>query len=100
MTDLEIKVLNMIPHGMENPVQIRTIQEQTGQSERDVKDMIDTLVKVYEYPIVGLRRRPYGYYIATTKDELDIGLAPYRKQIRTEQERLGKLLELRERLEV
>ena len=100
MTDIEIKVYNQIPKGYLNPKmpkKIRDIMQETGLSERDIKDAVRDLNTIHGKCIVGLRRPPYGYYEAQTLAELNMGLAPYKQQIITEQENIKVLMENAER---
>lgn len=103
MTAIEIMVYNQIPKGYLNPNQprkIRDIKLSTGFSDREIKDTIRDLNTIHGKCIVGLRRPPYGYFEAQTLAELNMGLAPYKRQVITEQENIKVLMENAEREEL
>ncbi|AYM03670.1 DNA replication protein [Levilactobacillus yiduensis] len=78
---IEHDVLNAIPIGGESPASTDDIGKLTGLTIRAVRESISNLVNVYGVPIVALRGRNNGVFIATTEEERQIGIAGYKHQI-------------------
>lgn len=94
MTSLEAQILSTLPLGynvMVPPKKIKDLATLFNTSERAVYKAIESLIFNFDYPIVGLRYFPQGYFIATTENEFYECTAAYKKQISTEQKRLIKL---------
>lgn len=96
MIEQEISVLNYILNrcSYENPVRGRQIRKDLNLSERDFKMVIESLRVNFGHPIVGLKSKPFGYYIPKNEDERQAGIAPYRRQILTEQKNLGAVMKI------
>ena len=96
MIEQEISVLNYIVNrcSYENPVRGRQIRKDLNLSERDFKTVIESLRVNFGHPIVGLKSKPFGYYIPKTEDERQVGIAPYRQQILTEQKNLVAVMQI------
>jgi len=75
----EKKVLELIPRS-ERRLPIADLSKLTGIQERYLYDIIGRL-RSYGIPVLASRNRyEYGYYIATSQDELSEGIAPYKRQ--------------------
>ena len=96
MIEQEISVLNYILNrcSYENPVRGRQIRKDLNLSERDFKMVIESLRVNFGHPIVGLKSKPFGYYRPKNEDERQAGIAPYRRQILTEQKNLVAVMQI------
>ena len=54
--------------------------------------IIETLRVDFKHPIVAKKTRPSGYYLPRNEEERQAGLAPYRRQILTEQKNLAAVM--------
>lgn len=91
MDELETSVFNYINNNgtFEKPAQSKNIRRDYNLSERRLKMIVESLRMNFGHPIVALKTKPYGYYIPRNEEERQAGLAPYRRQILTEQKNLS-----------
>lgn len=96
MNELEIRVLNMIINcaTFDLPIQASEIRLETGLSKRKVEEIIESLRVNFGHPIVAKKTKPNGYYLPRSEEERQAGLAPYRRQILTEQKNLAAVMEV------
>ncbi len=94
MTTIEIKVLNAIKNGVsfDLPIQASEIRQSLGLSKRMLEEIIESLRVNFRQPIVAKKNRPSGYYLPKTEEERLTGLAPYKRQILTEQKNLAAIM--------
>ena len=90
MSEMEIRVLNMIMYcaTFDLPIQASEIRIETGLSKRRLEEVIESLRVNFGHPIV----KPNGYYLPRSEEERQAGLAPYRRQILTEQKNLAAVM--------
>lgn len=90
MTDIEIKVYNKILKGTyEKPIPSRDIFGKLKLSERQFKDVVESLRVNFRVPVVARKSKGNGYYLPRNEEEREAGLAPYKRQILTEQKNLA-----------
>lgn len=94
MDELERNVFNYINNNgtFEKPAQSVEIRRDYNLSERKFKMIIESLRVNFGHPIVALKTKPYGYYIPKNEEERQAGLAPYKRQILTEQRNLATVM--------
>lgn len=94
MTELEIKVLNGIKNGasFDLPIQANELRISLGLSKRMLEEVIESLRVNFRQPIVAKKAHPSGYYLPKTEEERQAGLAPYQRQILTEQKNLAAVM--------
>lgn len=94
MNHQETKVLNhIINHGsFEQPVSSNTIRGEFSLSKRSLEEIIESLRVNFRHPIVAKKTQPSGYYLPRNEEERQAGLAPYRRQIMTEQKNLAAVM--------
>ena len=94
MTVIEIKVLNAIKNGAtyDLPIQASELREDLGLSKRTLEEIIESLRVTFRQPIVAKKKQPSGYYLPKTEEERQAGLAPYKRQILTEQKNLAAVM--------
>jgi len=94
MKVIEIKVLNAIKNGAtyDLPIQASELREDLGLSKRTLEEIIESLRVTFRQPIVAKKKRPSGYYLPKTEEERQDGLAPYKRQILTEQKNLAAVM--------
>lgn len=87
MDQLETNVLNLIINRatFEEPIKAEKIRQETGLSKRSLEEVIESLRVDFKHPIVAKKTQPSGYYLPKNEEERQAGLAPYRRQILTEQ---------------
>ena len=87
MTLIETQVLNTILQNasFELPIQAKELQ-------RKLELIIESLKVNFGHPVVAKKEKPNGYFLPKTKEERDAGLAPYKRQILTEQKNLAAVL--------
>lgn len=92
MNELEIRVLNMIINcaTFDLPIQASEIRLETGLSKRKVEEIIESLRVNFGHPIVAKKMKPNG--LPRSEEERQAGLAPYRRQILTEQKNLAAVM--------
>ena len=90
----EIKVLNLIVNraSFEEPIKAEKIRKETGLSKRSLEEVIESLRVNFKHPIVAKKTQPSGYYLPRNEEERQAGLAPYRRQILTEQKNLATVM--------
>jgi len=91
MNVIEIEVLNLIVNraSFEEPITALDIRKETGLSKRMLEQVIESLRVNFRHPIVAKKFKPNGYYLPRNEEERQAGLAPYRRQILTEQKNLS-----------
>lgn len=96
MNELEIRVLNMIINSatFDLPIQASEIRLETGLSKRKLEETIESLRVNFGHPIVAKKMKPNGYYLPRSEEERQAGLAPYRRQILTEQKNLAAVMNI------
>ena len=94
MTMLEIKVLNAIKNNAsyDLPIQAIEISQDLGIPKRTLEEVVESLRVNFGHPIVAKKTKPNGYYLPKTEQERQDGLAPYRRQILTEQKNLAAVM--------
>ena len=90
----EIKVLNAIKNNAtyDLPIQASELRVVTGLTKRELEHVIESLRVTHKHPIVAKKNKPNGYYLPRTEEERLAGLAPYRRQIMTEQKNLAAVM--------
>ena len=94
MDQLETNVLNyIVNHGsFENPVRSVTIRNEFSLSKRSLEMIVESLRVNFKHPIVAKKTQPSGYYLPRNEEERQAGLAPYKRQILTEQKNLAAVM--------
>lgn len=87
MTMVELSVLNAIKNcaSYDLPIQASELRDQLKLTKRTLEEVIESLRVNFGHPIVAKKRKPNGYYLPKTEEERQDGLAPYKRQIMTEQ---------------
>ena len=63
-------------------------------SKRSLEEVIESLRVNFKHPIVAKKTQPSGYYLPRNEDERQAGIAPYRRQILTEQKNLVAVMQI------
>lgn len=94
LSKIEANVLNLIINHatFEEPIKASKVRQETGLSKRSLEEVIESLRVNFKHPIVAKKTQPSGYYLPRTEDERQAGLAPYRRQILTEQKNLATVM--------
>ncbi len=94
MSKTETNVLNLIINRatFEEPIKAEKIRQETGLSKRSLEEVIESLRVDFNHPIVAKKTQPSGYYLPKNEEERQAGLAPYRRQILTEQKNLAAVM--------
>ena len=94
MSKIETNVLNLIINRarFEEPIKAEKIRQETGLTKRNLEEVIESLRVNFKHPIVAKKTQPSGYYLPRNEDERQAGLAPYKRQIRTEQKNLAAVM--------
>ena len=94
MSEMEIRVLKMIMNcaTFDLPIQANEIRIETGLSKRRLEEVIESLRVNFGHPIVAKKMKTNGYYLPRSEEERQAGLAPYRRQILTEQKNLAVVM--------
>lgn len=94
MSEMEIRVLNMIMNcaTFDLPIQASEIRLETGLSKLKLEEIIETLRVNFRHPIVAKKMKLNGYYLPRSEEKRQAGLAPYRRQIITEQKNLAAVM--------
>ena len=94
MTGVEAKVLNAVKNSasFDLPIQASELRNLTGLSKRKLEEVIESLRVNFHHPIVAKKFKPNGYYLPKTEEERNAGLAPYKRQILTEQKNLAAMM--------
>lgn len=90
MTTIESNVFSQILSGTcEDPIPAHRIRGRFGMSKRQLENIVESLRVNFRIPIVAKKFNPNGYYIPRNDEERNEGLAPYKRQILTEQKNLS-----------
>lgn len=94
MLPVEITVLNSIKNSatFDLPVQASELRISLGLSKRMLEEVIESLRVNFRQPIIAKRTQPSGYYLPRNEEERQAGLAPYKRQIETEQKNLAAVM--------
>lgn len=94
MTAMEAKVLNAIKNSasFDLPIQASELRISLGLSKRMLEEVIESLRVNFRQPIIAKRTQPSGYYLPRNEEERQAGLAPYKRQIETEQKNLAAVM--------
>lgn len=94
MSKIETNVLNLIINRatFEEPIKAEKVRQETGLSKRSLEEVIESLRVNFKHPIVAKKTQPSGYYLPRNEEERQAGLAPYRRQILTEQKNLATVM--------
>lgn len=92
MTELEERILRLIPVGADNPRAGRYIAELLDLDIRTLRDHIHRLIIRYGIPIVAKRGLVSGYYIPANDSERLEGIRELKAQYDTEGKRLDVLI--------
>jgi phage protein len=96
MSKIETNVLNLIVNRatFEAPIKAEKVRQETGLSKRSLEEVIESLRVNFKHPIVAKKTQPSGYYLPRNEDERQAGIAPYRRQILTEQKNLVAVMQI------
>lgn len=94
MTATEVNVLNYIKNYATNEMPITAVQlrNEFQCDKRAIENIIESLRVNFGHPIVAKKRKPNGYYLPKNDEERNEGLAPYKRQILTEQKNLAAIM--------
>ena len=94
MNSIEIEVLNLIINkaSFEKPITANDLRGETGLLKRQLEQVIESLRVNFKHPIVAKKTQPSGYYLPRNEEERQAGLAPYKRQILTEQKNLATVM--------
>ncbi len=92
MTELEKRILRLIPVGAAQPRAGRYIAELLGLDIRTLRDHIHRLIVLRGIPIVAKRGLVSGYYIPANDTERLEGIRELKAQYNTEGKRLDVLI--------
>ena len=92
MTDLEVRLLRLIPVGSERPINTKEIAKLLGIGERAVRDIISHLIVRYRVPIVAKRGINSGHYIPVNEEERLKGIRELNAQYQAEGKRLNIII--------
>ncbi|MCO8240670.1 DNA-binding protein [Streptococcus suis] len=92
MTDIEKRILRLIPVGADSPRPGRYITDLLDLDIRTLRDHIHRLIVRHGVPIVAKRGLVSGYYIPQNEVERLAGMLPLQKQYDQEHKRIHALL--------
>lgn len=92
MTELEKRVLRLVPVGAGNPRNGKYIAKALDISIRTLRDIISRLIVRYHVPIVAKRGLVSGYYIPANEHERLDGIRELNAQHQYEGKRLNALI--------
>lgn len=94
LSKIEANVLNLIINHatFEAPIKAEKVRQETGLSKRSLEEVIESLQVNFKHPIVAKKTQPSGYYLPRNEEERQAGLAPYKRQILTEQKNLATVM--------
>lgn len=92
MTELEERILRLIPVGADNPRAGRYIAKLLGVDIRTLRENVHRLIVRYGIPIVAKRGLVSGYYIPANDTERLEGIRELKAQYDTEGKRLDVLI--------
>lgn len=87
LTELEKRVFCFIPMGIERKVSNEDIQMTFNLTDREVRQTIYDLIQK-GIPVVAIKQKGGGYYIATTEAERQEGLRANKSQVKSELKRI------------
>ncbi|MGX7077344.1 hypothetical protein [Globicatella sanguinis] len=90
LTEFQLRLLKLIPEGIENAMKIRRLQELLDCSSRKIKSSVEAL-RNKGYPIGSIRTKPGGYFIIRNEEELEATIAQYESQIERELKTVMKM---------
>lgn len=67
--------------GIDRSLTIAVLSGKLSLSERKIKDAVRGLVVDFGVPIMGLRRAPYGYFVAVNFEEISEGMSTLKSEI-------------------
>lgn len=91
LTPLQWQLLDMLPIGAEHPKKGAVIAQRLNISMRALHDEIAYLVNTVGVPIGSSRRKPAGYYIIATDEELNATASALEAQVLSEFKRINHL---------
>lgn len=92
LTPTELKVLAIIPYGAKAPIKAKEIELRTGVEIRTIRKIISHLITEHNIKIGAIRTgKEQGYFIATTKQEIEIAVRPLQAQINNMNKRITAL---------
>lgn len=94
MTATEANVLNYIKKYATNEMPVTAVQlrKDFQCNKRTIENIIESLRVNFGHPIVAKKRKPNGYYLPKNDEERNEELAPYKRQILTEQKNLAAIM--------
>lgn len=94
MTFLEASILATIKNSAsyDLPIQASELRLRFGIPKRTLEEVVESLRVNFKHPIVAKKTKPNGYYLPRSEQERLDGLAPYRRQIETEQKNLAAIM--------
>lgn len=94
MTATEANILNYIRKYATNEMPVTAVQlrQKFHRGKRTIENIIESLRVNFGHPIVAKKRKPNGYYLPKNDEERNEGLAPYKRQILTEQKNLAAIM--------
>ncbi|UXC64071.1 hypothetical protein N4562_03255 [Ligilactobacillus agilis] len=92
LTDKQKQILALIPRGINAPIKAKEIAAKTGLDVRTIRENISNLIIYQGFKIGAIRTgREQGYFIATTKQEIEIAVRPLQAQINNMNKRITAL---------
>lgn len=94
MTVTEANILNYIKKYATNEMPVTAVQlrQKFHCGKRTIENIIESLRVNFGHPIVAKKQKPNGYYLPKNDEERNEGLAPYKRQILTEQKNLAAIM--------
>ncbi|HWQ97242.1 MAG TPA: hypothetical protein VN577_20190 [Terriglobales bacterium] len=83
LTDCERAVLKkLMGHpGERNAAPIADFAEKLNYTPRQIKEAVRCLIMEFDLPIAGSRQKPFGYYMATTSEEIQAASRPLESEV-------------------
>ena len=91
LTPLQWQILDLLPIGAEHPKQGAIIAQRLNITMRGLHDEIAYLVNEVGVPIGSSRKKPAGYYIIATDEELNTTASALEAQALSELKRISHL---------
>lgn len=66
----------LLPKGSNHPVTTEQLAKAMHMKVRRVRVLLNGLVTKYDIAVIGRRKEPRGYFIATTKEEVQENITP------------------------
>lgn len=96
LNEIEKKLVENIPKGSESRISLDELTKRLGIDKRGVYSLISA-VRLKGVPVCADRyEKSKGYYIATTKEELERGISAYKAQLQD----MNKLINYLEEIEL